>query len=444
MAKNFHEIRDPIHTFIRLDSDERKVLDSRPFQRLRYIHQLATTYLVYPGATHKRFEHSLGVMELAGRVFDVLTQPGNITDDIRKVMPELERPDALLYWKRALRMAALCHDIGHLPFSHAAEKELLPPEWNHELLTRDLILCSEMQAIWSELIPPLNAEHIAKIAIGPEKAKGMSFTDWEVLLSEIIIGDSFGADRMDYLLRDSYHAGVAYGRFDHYRLIDTLRILPPPPVGESDEQSIEPSLGVEEGGLHSAEALLLARYFMYSQVYFHPVRRIYDIHLKDFLKEWLPEGRFSVLLDDHLALTDNEVLVAMRKAYPDVGAPGHEPARRILSRQHFKVIYDRNPYDMNRTLDKAPELVHAAAERQFGKEKVRYDHYAPKGGAPSFPVLKRDGRVVDSIAESQTLSKLPVVAVDYVFIAPDLRYKAEQWLLKNRDDILSIGKEVET
>jgi hypothetical protein len=148
MAKNFHEIRDPIHTFIRLDSDERKVLDSRPFQRLRYIHQLATTYLLYPGATHKRFEHSLGVMELAGRVFDVLKQPENITDGIRKVLPELERTDALSYWRRVLRMAALCHDIGHLPFSHATEKELLPSGWNHELLTKELILCQEMQEIW--------------------------------------------------------------------------------------------------------------------------------------------------------------------------------------------------------------------------------------------------------------------------------------------------------
>lgn len=73
--KEYHEIRDPLHVFIRLDSDERKVLDSYPFQRLRYIHQLALSYLVYPGATHRRFEHSLGVMELAGRVFDVVTRP---------------------------------------------------------------------------------------------------------------------------------------------------------------------------------------------------------------------------------------------------------------------------------------------------------------------------------------------------------------------------------
>jgi HD superfamily phosphohydrolase len=139
MSKYMHEVRDPIHVFITLDSFERKVLDSRPFQRLRHITQLALTYLLYPGATHKRFEHSLGVMELASRVFDVVTATNAIADDVRPLIPEAQIPDELRYWRRVLRMAALCHDIGHLPFSHAAEDELLPAEWNHELLTRRLI-----------------------------------------------------------------------------------------------------------------------------------------------------------------------------------------------------------------------------------------------------------------------------------------------------------------
>ncbi len=121
MPKEFHELRDPIHVFIRMDSDERKVLNSRPFQRLRHIHQLALTNFVYPGATHMRFEHSLGVMELAGRVFDVVTATGNIHKEVREILPA--REDEIRYWRKALRMAALCHDLGHLPFSHAAEKE---------------------------------------------------------------------------------------------------------------------------------------------------------------------------------------------------------------------------------------------------------------------------------------------------------------------------------
>src|SRR5690242_13996495 len=110
MANKTHEIRDPIHVFIRLDSHERRVLNSQPFQRLRDVHQLALTYLIYPGATHRRFEHSLGVMELAGRIYDVVTHPENVHDLIRPLMPDAPM---LSYWRRVVRMAALCHDIGH-------------------------------------------------------------------------------------------------------------------------------------------------------------------------------------------------------------------------------------------------------------------------------------------------------------------------------------------
>src|SRR5258706_15227138 len=108
MAKLFHEIRDPIHVFIHLDWYEKKVLDSRPFQRLRNINQLALTYQLYPGATHKRFEHSLGVMELAGRVFDIITNPVNVKA-VGDLLPDLGNAGALSYWRRVLRMAALCH-----------------------------------------------------------------------------------------------------------------------------------------------------------------------------------------------------------------------------------------------------------------------------------------------------------------------------------------------
>src|SRR5205807_1153099 len=177
----------------------------------------------------------------------------------------------------------------HLPFSHAAEHELLPAGWDHERLSVAVIQSEPMRAIWKSMKPPLDPDDVMKIAVGlkarkyPE-TKDLEFTDWELLLAEIVVGNAFGVDRMDYLLRDSHHAGVSYGRFDHYRLIDTLRILPKAPDGG------EPTLGVEQGGLHSAEALILARYLMFSQVYLHPVRRIYDIHLQDFLREWLPGG----------------------------------------------------------------------------------------------------------------------------------------------------------
>jgi len=263
-SKILHEIRDPIHTFVRLETSERAVVNSGPYQRLRYIHQLAMTYLVYPGASHSRFEHCLGVMELASRIFDVVTDQRNLHDAVRSII-YLPGSHEYSYWRRVLRMAALCHDLGHLPFSHAAE-DTLPNKYAHEDLSLDIIRSRQMAQIWEDL--RISAEDVGKLAVGP-KHYPKPLSDWETLLSEIIIGDAFGADRMDYLLRDSYHAGVSYGRFEHHRLIDTMRILP---RQEGDDVLL--TLGIEQGGLQSAESLLWARYFMYTQLYFHPVRRI--------------------------------------------------------------------------------------------------------------------------------------------------------------------------
>jgi HD superfamily phosphohydrolase len=439
VAKQLHEIRDPIHVFVRLDSDERRVLDSRQFQRLRHIHQLAMSFLVYPGTTHRRFEHSLGVMELAGRVFDVVTQSGAVTDEVRKLLPEIDQADGLRYWRRALRMAALCHDVGHLPFSHAAEKELLPAEWDHERLTRVLIESDEMKEIWDKVTPPLRPIDIVKLAIGPRKASDLKFSVWETILAEIITGDAFGVDRMDYLLRDSHHAGVAYGKFDHFRLIDTLRILPSPPSGESDG-SDEPALGIEGGGLQSAEALLLARYFMYSQVYFHPVRRIYDIHLKDFLQQWLPGSRFATDADAHMGMTDNEVMAGILKAAREANQPGHDPARRIVHHEHFRVLYTRNPDDVKKN-ERAGGAVFDAAKAKFGEPAVRRDVYRGKGGLTDFPVKMKDGRIASALSVSSVLPNVPVSTFEYVFIDPAREAEATKWLDEQREEILKPVKE---
>ena len=166
MVKLMHEVRDPVHQFVRFDDQERRVIDSVPVQRLRHIHQLATTYLVYPGATHRRFEHSLGVMELAGRVFDAITNPENTLPVIREAIPQIRDTNRLPYWRQILRMAALCHDLGHIPFSHAAEHELLPEGWTHERLSFDIIRSDLMRDVWEQPVPPLDAARIAKIAVG--------------------------------------------------------------------------------------------------------------------------------------------------------------------------------------------------------------------------------------------------------------------------------------
>ena len=209
-----HEVRDPIYGFIRFTNDEKKLIATPFFQRLRYIRQLGTTFMIYPSAQHSRFEHSLGVMELATRIYVTIIQKAE-KEMNRRLPTEAEKKDSL----RLLRYAALCHDMGHLPFSHSAEK--IAGRKKHENLSL-LVIREKLAGLWKILgLTEEQVTKIAKYALGPEKWPG-DMNDWEILVSDIITGDVFGADRMDYLLRDSLHLGVAYGRFDHHRLVDCL------------------------------------------------------------------------------------------------------------------------------------------------------------------------------------------------------------------------------
>src|SRR5688500_16228501 len=200
--KTRHELRDGIHGFIEFDNVERQLIDSEPVQRLRNIHQLAMCYQVYPGASHRRFEHSLGVMEVAGRIFDVVTRGTNLSDAVRDRIAD-EVANHSQYWRRAVRLAGLLHDVGHLPFSHGAE-EWLPPGWNHERITVDLIRHSVIREIIQEGASPINPEHVVNLCWDQSKrakVESITLTPWETLLNEIITGNTFGADRIDYLLR---------------------------------------------------------------------------------------------------------------------------------------------------------------------------------------------------------------------------------------------------
>ena len=430
LASVYHEIRDPIHVFINVDTPERQVIDSRPVQRLRHVHQLALQYLVYPGATHKRFEHALGVMELASKVYDTITRGDHVLGSIRDQLPELSNKDQMAYWRRVLRMAALCHDIGHLPFSHAAEHDLLPEGWTHESLTNSLLRSDLMQNIWRSIRPPLEVDDVAKLAVGKEKLPDANFSLWEEVLSEIIVGDAFGVDRMDYLLRDSLHAGVQYGRFDHHRLVDTLRILP------KSAQSGEPTLGLEIGGLHSAEAMLLARYSMFAQLYLHPVRRAYDKHLIEFLSGWLPEGVFPIDPEAFINFTDIEVLAGIAD-YARSGANDSSSlaAKRIAERNHFKVAYSGNAAD--RAVNLQPgETVYSALVGEFGSSNVILDSYVPSGSVVDFPILERDHRVQSSLSASMVLANMPNADIDFVFVESTIRDQARRWLNDHLQRIL--------
>lgn len=423
-----HEIKDPIHDFIYLSGGERNVVNSEPVQRLRHIHQLALSFLVYPGATHRRFEHSLGVMHLAERAYEALWR-NRAKSPAKDLFPSESDRD---YWLQVVRMAALCHDLGHLPFSHGAE-HLLPGNETHETLSVRLIQDSSMRKHWTNL--GLNPEHIAMVAVGP-KAYGKSFTPWEAVMAELVVGDAFGVDRMDYLLRDSFHSGVANGGFDQHRLLERLCVLPS--LGGS-----ELTLGLEAGGLQASEAMLLARYFLFDQLYFHPVRRIYDQHLADFLHaalgSTLPSapgqlGCFPTDVASHLGVTDNEVFAAIAQAARDSGAPGHVHAKRIAQRDHYRVLYRSDVHDQiaaeTDRQKKFPEArrVYAAACEQFGADNVVLDVAVKGPGGRNFPVLTRTGRIESSLQVSRLLSGLPSVEVGFVFIEPGHREAGREWL----------------
>ncbi|MCY4088359.1 MAG: HD domain-containing protein [Actinomycetia bacterium] len=435
------EIRDPLYGFIRLQRGEQAILDTAAFQRLRFIHQLGLSYLIYPGATHRRFEHSLGVMELSTRIFDIITDRSNaINEASHAVIPE--DPARFLYWKRVLRVAALCHDLGHLPFSHAAE-DLLPEGWKHELITRKVIFSDKLQEVWNSMEPPLRPEHIALLAVG-EISVDDQVSAWQGILREIIQGDVFGADRMDYLLRDSLHSGVAYGRFDYDRLVQTLRILPSPPIPESSVR--EPTIGIEEGGVHAAEGLLLARYFMFKQVYLHRTRRIYDLHLADFVKEWRrdADGYFATNVDEHLALTDNELLQAILAAAREKKGCLSVLARRITERsKRFVLMYEPAVDELRQNAD-AARAIAAAAASEFGGDAVRLDTYTKEDEPFDFPVQEREGDVVSYTGKSQVLGQVPPLSVNYVFVDANYRDAARKWLQQNRECVIKSGAEQET
>ena len=314
--------RDPIHGFIHADSLERALIDSRPVQRLRSIRQLGFTSLVFPGAEHTRFSHVLGAMDLAGRVYDALASRN----------PDLldNRPDS--HDRRLVRVAALLHDIGHAPFSHSAEG-LFEDDLDHEDMTQRLLRTEELEALFERWGEGLEPSQVARLLESPDTAR-------ERLLAQIISSE-LDVDKMDYLLRDSLFCGVRYGNFDLARLLDTMLPLEDPETGEW-------GLGVAEGGVHALEALVMARYYMFTQVYFNRVGKALELHFN----EWLEEvgQRWPADPEAFLALDDVSTLTAMRDSES-------EHALAVVERRYFPMVFETREHLTSDEKKRFEELV---------------------------------------------------------------------------------------
>ena len=249
MMPDSHEMRDPIHGFVKLSDKEMALINTRVFQRLRRIRQLAMTFLVYPGAVHTRFDHSIGVMHIAGR----------ICAKLRELNPEIVREEDIA----RIRFSALLHDIGHGPFSHVSEAllEKYAPnqtqigatrEKIHEKITVDIL---ETDTEINEILSAEEREFVV------EMIRGQETQNWQ----RDIVSSELDADKMDYLLRDAYFAGVKYGVYDLEKLIESCLI---------DSDKTETSLAINSKGIYALEQLLLARYHMTQQVYWHRVSLI--------------------------------------------------------------------------------------------------------------------------------------------------------------------------
>jgi len=354
-------IRDSIHGFIQLNDLEEKLIQTYPFQRLRFIHQLGTTSWVYPTGVHTRFDHSLGVLQLASVVIERL----------KSLDIKLREEDSEIF-----RLSCLLHDIGHPPFSHVGEDmNLFPQGLNHEIMGIKIIKETEISREISKVLGEEAIERIFFIVTG--KGKPTSSLD---NLFHIILAGQAGIDRMDYLLRDSYFLGVMYGKFDLARILETLRY---------DE---EKGIYWEEGGIHALEQFLLARYFMFTEVYFHRTRRILDYHLAQLLKSYLKkhfEGEnhdfFPENVDEYLDLQDYKVISWMMECdslHKDI----------FMKRKFFKKI---NPESSDHP-EKDEIILWKWLEDELKRNFEQDDYFFDKADKVPYKVEKADMLVIYS------------------------------------------------
>lgn len=387
------KIYDSLHGFIHFNELESALIDTEAFQRLRYIHQLGISYMVYPGGTHTRFEHSLGTMHLATQIFD-----------------QIARDEDKLYWRQIVRLAALCHDLGHLPFSHVAEGRLLG-KGGHEEWTLKILESEYLQPVWKQVhekFPGRDvALDVAKMALGEEKLtslrEGISFDAWEKIYSQVVTGDFFGSDRIDYLLRDAKATGLSYGLFDYMQLIEMLVV-------------VDGQIGVEENGIASCEALLLARHFMQRRVYQYPSARAYSFHMARFMEILYGDSKNFSSVENYLAMSEHEVLVEIQKARQDDKHPGHLDAVALFDRKkRFQAVSLEVSVDEGMLKDYKEKLSLEPSEVYWelgAKSALQY--------GLDLPIRKRDAKLAEASDFSEI--SIPATKKNWLYLAPEYSF----------------------
>lgn len=274
------EIRDPVHGYVKLDSLASELSETPQMQRLRWIKQLGLASLVYPGANHTRFEHSLGTYHLACVLADHL---GLKVEERLKV-----------------GAAAFLHDVGHGPLSHATEAALAHYlRRNHESAI-DILRRGELREV------------LDRHGLTPAEIQSLISGNG---LGQIVSGE-IDVDRMDYLLRDAHYTGVAYGVIDHPRLLQKMLLY-------------QGQLVVEAGGIQAATSLLISRLLMHPAVYYHHVCRISECMIAAGIQRMIEEGASA---SEIKAMDDIQLFTALESA----GGLAEEMGLRIRSRRLFK------------------------------------------------------------------------------------------------------------
>jgi len=295
------EIADPIHKYIRFTELEKKIIDSKVFQRLRRIKQLAGAHLVYPAAQHSRFEHSLGTMHLAGLAGEHLFSMGVLDNESIQ----------------ELRIASLLHDIGHGPFSHLFEEALkVTSNKNHENIGSEIICKTEISDI------------LLSFGYSPTNISEISFGQSKIKFKNEIISGSLSSDLMDYLPRDGFFTGVEYGKVDYNRIINSFRVT------NND------NLALDISSSYSFESMIISRYEMFRAVYFHKTVRSAEVML---LHSLLLSSDIlnlnNITLKDHLNLTDDNILWNILSSINNEMAK--EMISNYLDRKLLKCAYER-------------------------------------------------------------------------------------------------------